>query len=309
MKYSNVFWGVILITIGSLIALRNFDIFYFSWRGIFNLWPLIFVFWGIALLPIKALGKIGLTAATVLVGLIILANHPRPYNNWNFNWNDHGNYNFKKDTTDSYPWTNQQFEEDFNNEYETVEMHIDAAAGDFKLNGITSKLFEFQTEGNTGPYSVETTDNENRTATINFTHKQFTARSHFKNDVRMQLNDNPVWIFDIDLGAASLDLDLSPFKTEKITIDGGASAIKLKLGNAFNKTKVEIDAGATGIEIRVPRESAVEVHTETFLSGKDLEDFVRIDKGLYQTPNFSDTAAYIYIDIEAAISGVKVIRY
>ena len=50
MKKGNIFWGVVLVTIGVLFALRNFDIFFFSWHGIWRLWPLIFVFWGMMII-------------------------------------------------------------------------------------------------------------------------------------------------------------------------------------------------------------------------------------------------------------------
>ena len=308
MKYSNVFWGVILITIGALIALRNFDIFYFSWRGIFNLWPLIFVFWGIAVLPIKALGKIALTAATVLIGLLILINHPYPNNNWHFKFFNHSYSSNDRNEQGNEEWERQQYGADFNHEFNKVDLHIDAAAGDFKLRGICSKLYEIQTEGNS-IFNASLTDQHDSTARIDFTNEQISSSHNFKNRVDIQLNDQPIWILDIDLGAAKLNLDLRPFKIEKINIDGGASALKLKLGEKYKITKVNIDAGAAGIEISVPRESAVEVHTDTFLSGKDLDEFVKIDKGLYQTPNFSDTSNQIFIDIDAALSGVKIIRY
>jgi hypothetical protein len=111
------------------------------------------------------------------------------------------------------------------------------------------------------------------------------------------------------VGAADLEMDLTPFKVQKIDIDGGACAIQLKLGDKYKKTYVKIDAGASGIEIKVPATSACEVTTNTILSGHDLDGFNKISKGLYQTPNFSNSAHQIVIDIDAAVSGVEVKRY
>ena len=46
----------------------------------------------------------------------------------------------------------------------------------------------------------------------------------------------------MDIGAADVEMDLTPFKVEKIDIDGGACAIELKLGDKYKKTYVKIEA-------------------------------------------------------------------
>jgi hypothetical protein len=95
---------------------------------------------------------------------------------------------------------------------------------------------------------------------------------------------------------------------ERVDIDGGASKISLKLGAKSSYTKVTIDAGASGIDIEVPFESACEIKTNTVLSSRNIDGFNKISDGLYQTPNFSDAASQIIIEIDAAVSGVEVKR-
>ncbi len=72
---------------------------------------------------------------------------------------------------------------------------------------------------------------------------------------------------------------------------------------------MSIDAGVSDINIKVPSTMACEVRTHTVLSGKELNGFNKIKKGLYQTPNFSESSGQILIDIDAAVSGVSVERY
>ena len=310
MKYSNIFWGVILITLGVLFAMRNLDIFFFSWRSIFRLWPLIFIFWGIAVLPVKSFAKLLLTVITVALGLILLVNSPSYHGGW-FSWTpDVYRYDSDHDQDDEdHPWERQEFSEFYNPDVRFATLNLDAAAGDFRLKGVTTQLFEFETEGNTGPYSVTTRDVSDEKVLIDFTHKHFKGHGNLENSVRMRLNDNPVWQINIDVGAARFDLDLSPLKVDKVDIDGGASAIDLRLGSTYHKTHVNIDAGASDINIRVPEGSACEVRTQTILSGKEFDGFNKIEKGLYQTPNFSTSSNQILIDIDAAVSGVTVYRY
>lgn len=312
MKYGNIFWGVILITLGVLFAMRNFDIFFFSWRSVFRLWPLIFVFWGVALLPVKAMVKLLLTVATVVIGIVILASNPSHHGGWFQDWPDNFSYEIDDDReseSDEYPWRKQDFSEDYNNDIKYATLNLDAAAGEFNLSGMTSQLFEFETEGNTGPYNVTTMDVDGNRVVIDFHHKRFKNRGNLDHTVWLRLNNNPIWKFNIDVGAASFDFDLSAYKVEEVDIDGGASAVNLKLGDKHEKTYVTIDAGASDIHIKVPSGVACEVRTNTILSGKELDGFNKIKKGLYQTPNFSEKSTQILIDIDAAVSGVTVDRY
>lgn len=308
MKYGNIFWGVVLITLGVLIAMRNLDIFYFSWRSVFRLWPLIFVFWGIAILPVKSMVKLLLTVITVVIGIVILASNPGNFNDW-FHWEPYTFRYEQDDDTEEYAWEKQEFSEVYKAEIAFATLNLDAAAGDFNLKGVTSQLFEFETEGNSGPYSVTTRDMEGDKVIIDFEHKRFKGRGNLEHKVWMRLNDQPIWQINIDVGAARFDLDLSPYKVEKVDIDGGASALELKLGNTYEKTLVNIDAGASDIHIKVPEDASCEVRTQTILSGKELAGFNKISKGFYQTPGYSTASNHIIIDIDAAVSGVSVERY
>lgn len=308
MKYSNIFWGVILITLGVLFAMRNLDIFFFSWHSIFRLWPLIFIFWGIAILPVKSMVKLLLTVITVVIGILILTNSPDYSTGW-FNWKPDVYYYDDDRASEDELWENQEFSEAFDPDVGHATLNLDAAAGEFNLKGVTSSLFEFETEGNTGPYSVTTRNVEGEKVIIDFSHKRFRGGKDLNNRVRMQLNDNPVWDFNIDVGAARFDLDLTPFKVALVDIDGGASSVDLKLGDRYDKTHVNIDAGASDINIKVPEGVGCEVRTQTILSGKELDGFNKIAKGHYQTPGFSGSSKQIIIDIDAAVSGVSVEIY
>jgi len=316
MKKGNIFWGVVLLTLGVLIALRNFDIFFFSWGSIFRLWPLIFVFWGIAILPVKSFIKLILTVATIALAIIILAKDPGPRYHWFQWWPDRYSYDYDRDYDkeydqdyEEYSWEEQHLSESYDSSAFTAKMNIDAAAGKFYIKNTTSELFEFDSEGDAGPYEVKTTQGEN-IATVDIKHKKRYFRGgDINNDVWLALNPDPVWKLYIDVGAAGLEMDLSPFKTEKIDIDGGAAKIELKLGNRASLANVSIDAGASSIEIKVPFGSAVEMETSTVLSSRNIKGFNKIKSGLYQTPNFSDSVNQIFIEIDAAVSSVKVERY
>ncbi|MCB2219705.1 MAG: hypothetical protein KQI35_04855 [Bacteroidetes bacterium] len=309
MKSGNIFWGLLLIVLGALIFMRNFDIFFFSWGSILRLWPLLFVFWGISVLPVKSGVKILLSVATIALGLILLATNPHGGFFWNNNWNRHIRIDRDDDRDKDYEWDEQQFKEAFNESTEMATLNLTAAAGSYSFNGTTDELFEFRTEGNVGPYTATVDDVGENEVVIHFSRKHIRGRDNLRNSVWMYLNETPLWTMNIDVGAAELEMDLTPFRIERIDMDGGASDIVMKIGDRHDLIQINIDAGAAGINIKVPEASACEVKTHTVLSGRNLEGFNKISNGIYQTPNFSDSANQVIIDIEAAVSGVTVERY
>ncbi|MCD4745988.1 MAG: DUF5668 domain-containing protein [Bacteroidales bacterium] len=304
MKYRNVFWGVIFITIGSLFILKNLNIIYFNWYSILRLWPLLLVLWGISILPVKTIMKLILSFSAILIAAIFLISYPcsrtHPFNFWI----NKSNNNYK-----NYQWEEQTLTEGYDSSIHLVKLNFDAAAGDFQLNNITNQLLEFDNEGNTGPYKLRTKQ-INDSKIINLTlEKTIINHRHLVNNAYLKLNPKPLWELNIDVGAAKIDMDLSLFKTKKIDIDAGASSIKIKLGNKTKKIKLDIDAGASSILIKIPYESGCEVQTNTVLSSRDLKGFDKIKKGYYETPNFSDSDNKIFINIDAAVSSLKIKRY
>jgi hypothetical protein len=306
MKSGNLFWGVILITLGILIGLRNFDIFYFTWSSLFQLWPLILIFVGISVLPVKSGVKIIMTFVAVFIGVMILVSNPRSGNFW-WNWFDH--VKIEKET-EKKPWIEQGFQEDMPEGLTNAVLKLDAAAGLFMLDGTTDRLYEFETEGNIGPFEATLRKTDDQTAIIQlFGETNIKFKGNIKNTVKIRLNENLVWVLDMNAGASKVEMDLTPFIFSKINIDGGASAIDLKIGERSTRTDIRIKAGASALSIKIPENSACEVNTKTVLSGKDIVGFNQIERGLYQTPNFSDTTNQVHIRIDAAISGVNIQRY
>lgn len=305
MKYSNIFWGIVLITVGTLFALKNFDVISFSWHSFFRLWPFLLVFWGVAVIPIKAIYKFILTLVFIALAVFILFQNPgHHYYGFDIWWdNDKEYYESDSEIEDQYA------DRIYDSTSEFAELNLNAGAGEFEIKNTTSYLFKFNSEGNTGNYIVNTQQRYG-VEIIDIKHdKPFINSPKFKNEVWLELHPDPIWNINIDVGAAALELDLTPFKIKQIDIDGGASAIELKLGTILKRTDVRINAGATSIEIKIPHDCACEVQTNTILSSRELNGFNKIKKGLYQTDNFSDTTNQIFIEIDAAISSLEVVRY
>ena len=48
MKPKHVFWGLFLVTLGTLILISNFSIINLDLAGLWKLWPAALILWGIS---------------------------------------------------------------------------------------------------------------------------------------------------------------------------------------------------------------------------------------------------------------------
>lgn len=71
MKSRNLFLGIILLFVGIVSLLASFDVIDFSWSIAWKLWPMLFIFVGIALLPVKEWLKALLLLAALAVGILL----------------------------------------------------------------------------------------------------------------------------------------------------------------------------------------------------------------------------------------------
>lgn len=315
MKSKGVFWGVVLFTIGVLFFLRNIDVIWFSWRAFLSMWPVILVILGISLLPVKEYIRIILAFVVVVLTLIFVTNHPRFQENdrwpWEFHsyrdWNDRNDkYNEDEDTDE---WNDQQLYESYDSTINNAVLDLDAVAGEFTIEETSDYLIKFDRQGNVGKYYLEA-DNAGSAAVLKLTMGNRTIRKkNISNKATISLNPNPVWDMKIDAGAAKIDFDLTQFKVDRIDIDGGASSVKIRLGDKHDNTDLSIETGVSSVTIEIPESVGCEVNASSFLTSKDLEGFNKTSDGIYQTDGFTSSPKKITVKLDAAISSLVVKRY
>lgn len=308
MSFKNAFWGILLIALGALFLLKNLDIIYFSWWDIWRLWPVVLVFIGISLLPVKGGIKALLSLATIILAAVMLLTNPSWGPRWPFEirWERHSD---RSDRTTSKKIEEQRISEEFETGTTEVLLEFDAAAGDFNIEGITSELFEFEKEGNLGQYNYSIKDLGERKEIHITLDNVISGRRNIKNRVDMSLNPVPVWDMNIDVGAAEIDLDLRDFMIDELSIDGGASSIDVYMGELYATSTIDINAGASSIVVRIPETVACEVNSDAILSSKNLQGFKKVSSGTYITDNFSDAEKNIVINVDVAVSSLTVKRY
>lgn len=310
-KFRNVFWGVTLLVIGVIFALRNFGVIHFTWRAFADLWPILLVLWGISLIPAKANLKTILGIFTGVIAIALLLTNPR--NDYHYQWKE---WSYKYENEDEKEdegernWipSNQKFVEPYDTSVKTAILKFDAAAGKFIIKDTTHEMISFESHGNVGPYVMTSYDNEEG-RNIKLSLEGVTVNRNIKNEVEIKLNPNPLWKFEIKTGAADMNLDLSKFYVKELDIEGGASSMELKLGNLADTTELCLEMGASHLVIRIPRQAACQVKSESILSSRSFDGFNKLKSGLWQTPDFDKATSKIFIELKAAVSNFEIERY
>ncbi len=314
MKYKHLFWAVILISIGLLFILRNLNIVHFSWIAFWRLWPLILLFWGIAILPIKDAVKFILLGAVVLFTFLFINRlTERP---WYFHFHDGGDHyswrwddNDDNDNSTSDTYKEQNLMVPYDSLTKEGTLSLDAAAGNFTIGGNTTEFLSFSKKGNIGNYELTTTDNKG-IKNISLRMQEGSSTRHLnKNEVNIKLNPNPVWDMRLDIGAADMDLDLSGYRIDTANIDAGASSIKMKLGEKYHQTHVIFNAGASSLKMSIPKAAGCKVSSESFLASRDFEGFTKKGDNTWETDNYASAKCKINIVVKTAVSSIEINRY
>lgn len=77
MKSRNLILGVIILVVGVIALLSALDVVDFSWRVAIRLWPILLIFTGVLILPVKDVIKVLLVLATFALGILLYENEIR----------------------------------------------------------------------------------------------------------------------------------------------------------------------------------------------------------------------------------------
>jgi len=327
MKFKNIFWGLSLIIIGSLLVARNLGVVDFDWFNIIRLWPLIFILWGLSVLPMRETIKVGVLV--ILLGgatwFVLEApetdmrwnvfNRWDQYDNrWDQNNNSFGNgYNSDLKSgkgTAEFLQNKHNFMIPYADTTQNATLELDAAAGSFSLIDTTSELLTFSQVGTYRSLYQYDVYRNNHDVKVNISEKReniFYRKSHKR--VTIRLNPKPIWDISLNAGASSVNYDLSKFKVKKISLDGGAGSFKITLGDKYPDVKIDIDAGASSLTLRVPESTGCDLEITAVMSGKYLPGFNKVSSGHYQTENYDAAKNKIHLNVDAAVSSFRIIRY
>jgi phage shock protein PspC (stress-responsive transcriptional regulator) len=300
-KSSNSWLGIFLIFLGAAFLFRMFGWIHFSWYGIWKYWPIILILIGISLVPMKRWLKNSLMIAS-LIGLLIAMtcnSHSHSKRCGYSSVKRHSNRTININSSGSNLLT---LETSLKGDHATLE--IDAGACKLHISKTTKHLSEVWVNGEKKSHVEFTNKNEQ--------HDKFkmTANRDERGEQRVEiaLNENPIWDLELNVGAASVNMDLSAFKVREMEINSGAANLDLTIGKHHPETKIEISTGASNIKVRIPKEADCKVIGDSVLMKKRLNGFVKSGRS-YRTENFGTAAQTITIEVDGAVGSFEVIRY
>lgn len=304
MKHQNIFWGALLILLGTLFLFDRLGFFVFDWSMVRRLWPVLLILWGVSILPVKGFIKLILALLIAAISLVIYNhNAPTERTSWNRIEFDKGKSESKSERI------SQSFNKEFEESIRRARLKLDAGAGAFTLNSNTSELINFDKSRSPIKYEFRvSTYNDEAEIQINQV-TRIQQGKNLRNTVDLQLNPEPVWDLEFNIGAGSFDFDFSKLKVERIELNGGAASIDYKLGQLHPETKVEIDAAASSIKIRIPKGTNTQLNSSSLLSSRNIPGMERISRGIYRTQEHDADAPLIQIELNTAVSSFTIDWY
>ncbi|HPI38593.1 MAG TPA: hypothetical protein PK397_11680 [Ignavibacteriaceae bacterium] len=300
MKFSRLFWGLFLVTLGGLFLIANVFGLQINLGEIYIYWPVILIIFGLSIFLKSELPKTILTgAAAILLGLIIFNLFIRPWG-------------CVKKKTVCYTVMNDSVSYPYENSIQNVNLVLKGGAASYKIQSGTDSLFLLKGYDLSETVSYDVVNEPDYVKiVIESEDLKFKWDNEFTaNEFLLRLNENPAYNFQFDIGAAEADFDLSLLKIKNLDFDIGAAKMYLKLGQPVDDTLyVDVEAGASSIKILFPDSLGGEVFSDLSLSSKNFSGFTKLEKNKYRTENFFDASKKIIFRISGGVAKIRIERY
>ena len=294
--------GIILIAIGIIALMVTFFDLEIVWSELAKFWPVFVIIFGISILPLNKFLK------SVFVIILILLSCILYYNNVNDNTKHLASFSYDMIDDDVNV---QEFSEPYNINVKTADVEINYGAGSLFLSSPVDYLVKATNASNyiMQDFSVVYDGNN---AEINFeggNDVSINGNAFKSNNFNIALNKNPIYDFEVNLGACDMNFDFSPYKVSNLEINSGACNIDIKLGDLSEFTVVVLATGVSDIRIGIPEKSGCRIKCESVLSNKNFDGFDKKSGSLYETSNYIIADKQINIQFEGAISDFEIYRY
>ncbi|HEY0899491.1 MAG TPA: DUF5668 domain-containing protein [Sphingobacteriaceae bacterium] len=312
MKSDKIVWGLILVFVGAILLLDNFNVINFYWGSVWRLWPVILILLGAEMLFARSSKAGGPWIAGVITLAVLIfvgwygSTHKPENNRWSFNWHD------EDDSSDSGEVRRNSFSEPYLSTIKRAELNVSGGATSYELSDTSSNLIDADIQQRFGNYSLTKTSRDSmEVLTFKMNGKnRIKGRGNFTaNKATLRLNSNPIWDINVEMGAGETNFDLSKFKVANLNLKGGAASFDVKISEPQTTTNVEVETGVAEVDLAVPSAVGCRIEVETGLSSRDFEGFEKQSDGVYVTSNYNASAKKINIKLKGGISDFSVRRY
>ena len=303
-KDDGLIGGIILIAIGIIALMVTFFDFKIVWEELAKFWPVFIIIFGVSLLPLNKVLKSVCVILIIIISCLIYSNEV----NGNENLSDEKTSEILMEEVET-----QEFSSPFKDNTTEASVEINYGAGMLYLNSPVEELVKARNMSDKIVQNLYL-EYEDSHADIVFDVEDDNYQVNNIEEVKsnrfdISLNKNPIYDFELNLGASELNFDFSEYKVSDVEINSGASNIDIKLGEYYNSTKVVINTGVSKIRIGIPNNSGCRLECESVLTLKDFDGFSKKSSNVYETSNYSSAENNIEIEFEGAMSEFEVYRY
>ena len=303
-KDDGLIGGIILIAIGIIALMVTFFDLKIDWEELAKFWPVFIIIFGVSLVPLNKVLKSVCVIVIIIISCLIYCNE--------VNGNENLLDEMASEVLMEEGVETQEFSSPFKDNITEASVEVNYGAGMLYLNSSVTELVKARNMSDQivqnlyleyeGSHADIVFDVEGDNYQVNNIEEVKTNRFD------ISLNKNPIYDFELNLGACELNFDFSPYKVSNIEINSGASNIDIKLGELYNSTRVVISTGVSKIRIGIPNNSGCRLECESILSLKDFDGFSKKSSNVYETSNYSSAENNIEIEFEGAMSEFEVYR-
>lgn len=299
--------GILFVVVGIVALFVTFFDIEIIWSEIAKLWPVLLILMGVSMIPFNKILKSIVVIIIMLISFVVYCEMTDDDFDEDNVENVYYDDNYNKEDVHV-----QEFSESYSENISTATIELDYGAGEIRLNSPVNELVKATNASNDVKQDFSVIY-EGRHAEIDFDVNETTInevkKKYTSNHFNLSLNENPIYDFDISLGACDLNFDMTPYKVSDIDIDAGACNIDLKIGNRNPLINVNIETGVSSVRIGIPKSSACRIECESVMINKGFEDFVKKSGNIYETENYYSSTEKINVVFTGAISDVKIYRY
>lgn len=197
-----------------------------------------------------------------------------------------------------------------------VDFDITASAGTYSIGSSkeSGNLVNLNQSGPTCAYSLTSEDIGQDRKKINFSISgainNIDKSKIDSTKYNLQLNSHPVWNFDIESGAASINIDGRDIKIKNIDIEQGVASTNIIVGNMYPDVNISVSSGVSTLKIKIPEDAYCKINNEGALNLKNLKGFSNKGDGKYiYNEKSANPSCRININLETALSTLNVETY
>lgn len=288
-------FGIILTIVGTVLLLNTFDVLrWVVWLDMWRLWPLLLVLAGLKLLfrPFHPMLMLLISVAAVggAVGFAFAVSEGELFTA------DFTTFNYEIERSGS----------------ESLDLDLNFGAGTLRVQPLLPSdqrllAVEFFDDEDDVDISAKS-EGGTREVSINLSHDGIPFISRGGDDRQWTVLINPAAVtnLNIDGGAGKFVLDLTDTSTVRFEVDIGAAQLDV-LTPAAGQVVGSIDAGAADVSVTVPSGVAARIDNESGVSSVDI-DSDRFPKsgGIHQSVGYADASNRLQLTIRAGVSSIVV---